>query len=517
MGERINRIRRGGLTKGAVAATLLLLGARTGRSEDGDAPAAESTVSVTRFRVKPGLGADQTAKIQGAIDYCSAHGVTQLLWPMSSGQVYSVDGVINARQVAFIGTGGPLASPASGYTFDESQLRSCIYLRGRGAQIVDLTFAEGLSIVCNRTVHRVHAVVHRRRLQWHSQNFGLYHAGADGLHFPHGCIHWYFGQASEIVRARQFGVYLADQDDGTRAPDTDSNIIVCDGGRLLYNRQGNFYFKGSGGVFDFHGGFDLTKAGEPDESGKPAVEAFAVTLRIVKGTNSTAFSFRDGWLEKNCNLFDIAGTIKNISMERLRITAYDGVPGVMFRLAGYVYNLHARQIGFSGPRYAHLFDASQWQQDGAAVNNGIRIDATVEGYLRPCDHTVANNLRFLRAIGGFMLQTFPAGTIRSVAASGDTPGHARYLVDPSRLGPGTVMRPVALQPAWYFNHDQARDISLFVGGHYAGEVRDATETSWETDRGSIIGDGSVAFYVRQKLQTEPAFPKAYSQSALLGP
>jgi hypothetical protein len=502
MGERINRIRRATLTKGAAAWSLFALSGGTRIAEEGGNPSPDGEVSIDMFRVRPGLVSDQTSRIQAAIDYCVSRGVTQLLWPMSAGQIYRVDGVINARQVAFIGTAGPLKSLASGYAFDESQLKSCIYLNGKVAQIVDLTFAEGLSIVCNRTAHRSHAIVHSRRLQWHSQNFAIHHAGANGLHLPYGCIHWYFGQGSEIARARQFGVYLGDWDDGTGAPDTDSNIIVCDGGRLLYNRQGNFYFEGSGGVFDFHGGFDLTKAGEPDESGVPASDAFAVTIRIAKGTNSTAFSFRDGWLEKNCNLFDISGTIKNVSMERLRITAYDGVPGVMFRLAGYVYNLHVRQIGYSGPRYAYLFDASRLQFDAAMMNNGIQIDASVEGFLRACDDTVPSNLRLLRAIGGFMLQSFPAGTVVAGAPTDKASERAIYVLDPAKLHQGTVLRPIALQPTWYLNKDEGRDISLIVGGNYAGEIRDATDSAWITDRRANIGDGSVYLYVRQKLQTE---------------
>jgi hypothetical protein len=514
----MNRLRRCLLTRWAAAGSLLATGAASaGAVSTGGGQAGfgtDSAGSVARLRVQSGVQADQTAAIQATIDACSARGVTRLVWPMSAGQVYRVDGVINARQIAFVGDAGPRNVIASGYTFNESSLKSCIYLRGRNAQIVDLTYAEGLAVVCNRRLHRTHALAHSRRLQWHSQNFAIHHAGANALHMPYGCIHWYYGPASEITRARGYGVYLADQDDGSHAPDTDSNVIVCDGGRLSYNRRGNFFFAGSGGVFDFHGGFDITKAGEPDESGAPAPGAFAVTLHITKGTNSCSFSFRDGWMEKNCNLFDIAGTIKNLTMEQLRITAYDGVSGVMFRLAGYVYHLHARQIGYSGPRYRYLFDAAQLRLDPAMANNGIRIEPSVEGYLHPCDPSVAGNLRLLRAIGGFMLRTFPAGTIKGSRSTNDGSGRAYYVVERGSLASASPIRPIAARDDWYFDRDQARDISLIVGGQYAGEVRHASETGWVTDALVSPGDGSVGFYVRQKLQTESGLPRAYTQHAI---
>ena len=102
------------------------------------------------------------------------------------------------------------------------------------------------------------------------------------------------------------------------------------------------------------------------------------------------------------------------------------------------------------------------------------------------------------------MQSYPAGSCVGVSASGTGGVYTLSGINGST--------PITLQPTWFFNAGQAVDVSLYVGGQYAGEITTSNATTFTaTKLLASIGDGSVELYVKKKHYDENIKPSSFYQ------
>lgn len=403
---------------------------------------------------------------------------------------------------------------SSAYTFDESSIRSCIYLDGLAVSALNVAKAKDISFVGHRDVNAESLVRHTRRNSIYFDEVEIWHGGNHNLYLPYGAIPLKI-KGGAIDRAKADNLFIQDQDDGQGNPDFDTNICILDAARLGYAGRHNFNWNARGGVLKITNGTDITKAGEPNGDGNDPSIGWAVRVIVQAGTRSQCVEIDNAWMEKNYNMIQLQGVLRNVNIRNIRTAAYAANSGLMLSLVGFIYDLNVSNISGSGHLYEYALDASLFNSDNSGVstifgnNNRINIEPTAFWASKWINETVAANADFIRRVGGFELQSYAAGTITGIFASGDDTG---YNVNVANIGTGNVQAPISAQPSWFVNAGQGVDISLYVDGSYAGEISAASASSWTCQNNVSIGDGSCVLIVKRKKYDENARPGSYSQS-----
>lgn len=461
--------------------------------------------------------ADNTSALQTAVDYCVSLGTGVNTYPplfidFSRNQVYEMLGEVDFKGVPLIGNAGPERVLPTPYEYSRATTRACILLNSATAKAKNIRVAENISIVCARGVHNTHAVEHTRRLGVKFKNAGIFHAGQNNLHLPYGAIPLFFTDGSTAYRANGHNIWVGDADDGTGNPDRDTNRVDLNRSSIQFGHLGNFTMRARGGTFVIRGS-DITKAGEPTETLPANSAAFAVDIEITGGTNSGNLHIEDSWFEKNYNMLRLAGTMRTVRVAGLRQSAYTDNAGVMLDLAGFIYDADFSGVMFSGPRYKYLLDASGFGFDASgkvrAWQNNIDIQSTVKGWYEPFDISVSDNVRFARYHGGMSIGTLATGAVTGKG------GTAIYTLDTSKIPSGSGLNPIPGQATWFVNNGQGADISVVIGGVYAGEIVTSGTTTITTTKDVAIGNGSVEFFVRKKVYDNITKPFSYGQTPVL--
>lgn len=466
-------------------------------------------INFYHFGGRPGIGiTTNSARLLAYKSFVDSVPGREYCFDFSNGEVYRITSShdFSGKPVRGIGFSGGCSS----YTFLDTALKSCIYLDGVVVEAQNVVQAKCIGFVSNRTVQTGSTIYHTKRQAVYFDNVELWH-GAYNLRCPYGSIPFKIFRGI-IGRATIDNIIIQDLEDvGSGNPDRDTNIILLDSTRVGYSARHNVNLNCRGGIIKLTNGTDITKAGEPAGlPGNNALNMNAFGIRIANPSTGIVqcIEIDNCWMEKNANMIQLVGPIRNISVNNIRTAAFDANNrGKMIELNGYIYDADFRNISGSGPKYSVGIDVENFNADagtGVSNINNINIDKTVRWADAIVNTATAKGVKFAREIGGFTLQSYPAGSCVGMSASGTGGVYTLSGINGST--------PITLQPAWYFNAGQAVDVSLYVGGQYAGEITTSNATTFTaTKLLASIGDGSVELYVKKKHYEENIKPSSFYQ------
>ncbi|WEE26735.1 phage tail protein [Aeromonas hydrophila] len=464
-------------------------------------------INFKHFGGRSGLGiTGNSERLEAYKAFVEANPSRGYTFDVNNGEVYRLTRThdFNGRPVRGLGFSGG----CSKYQFKEQELKSCIYLDGMVVEAYNVTRAKNIGFVSNRNIQTGSTVYHTKRLGVYFDNVELWH-GFYNLRCPFGAIPIKI-HGGTIERAARDNIFVQDQDDGMNNPDLDTNIVLLDAAHVAYAARHNVNLECRGGIYKITNGSDISKAGEPAGlKENNVIDMYAFGVRIVsKSGVIQGIEIDNAWMEKNANMIQLVGVMRNISINNIRCSAFDDShKGKMIELNGYIYDLDIRRISGSGPKYAVAVDVEKLsfdQSTGITNINNINIEKSVSWADKILDTSTANGTRFAREHGGFVIQLYPSGSCIGLGAQGS--GGYYTLKDINGL------TPVVLQPSWYFNSGQASDVSLYVGGVYAGEIINASASSFTTNKLiSGIGNGSIELYVKKKHYGEISKPASFYQ------
>ena len=466
-------------------------------------------INFYHFGGRPGLGVTTNSVLllayKSFVDAVPGRGYR---FDFNNGEVYRLTTSHDFAGKPVSGRG--FSGGCSSYTFLDTALKSCIYLDGMVVEAQNVVKATDVGFVSNRAIQTGSTVYHTKRQAVYFDNVELWH-GAYNLRCPYGAIPLkVFGGV--IDRASIDNIYVQDLEDaGSGNPDRDTNIVLLDSARIGYAARHNVNLNCRGGIFKITNGTDITKAGEPAGlPGNNSINMNAFGVRIANPSTGVVqcIEIDNCWMEKNANMLQFVGIIRNIDVNNIRTSAFDNTNrGKLIELNGFIYDADFRNINGSGPKYVVGVDVENFNADsgtGVSNINNINIDKTVRWADAIVNIATAKGVKFAREVGGFTLQSYPAGSCTGVSASG-----AGGLYTLSGIN---GLTPITLQPTWFFNAGQAVDVSLYVGGQYAGEITTSNATTFtSTKLLASVGDGSVELYVKKKHYDENIKPSSFYQ------
>lgn len=468
-------------------------------------------INFYHFGGRPGLGiTTNSARLLAYKSFVDASPGRGYRFDFNNGEVYRLTTSHDFSGKPVRGSG--FSGGCSSYIFVADELKSCIYLDGMIVEAQNVVRATDIGFVSNRPVQAGSTIYHTKRQSVYFDNVELWH-GTYNLRCPYGAIPLkIFGGV--IDRATIDNIFVQDLEDvGSDNPDQDTNIVILDSARVGYAARHNVNLNCRGGVIKITNGTDITKAGEPAGlPGNDSVNMLAFGIRVANPSTGVVqcIEVDNCWMEKNANLIQLVGIIRNAKLNNLRVSAFDTTNrGKMIELNGFIYDADFRNINGSGPKYLIGVDVENLYIDtgtGVSNINNINIDPTVRWADVILNTSTPKGVKFAREVGGFTLQLYPSGSCSGVSAAGSGGVYSLSGIN--------GLTPVTLQPTWFFNLGQAVDVSLYVGGKYAGEITTSNASSFTTTRLlPSIGNGSVELYVKKKHYSENSRPSSFSQSA----
>jgi hypothetical protein len=450
------------------------------------------SINIKLFGAKGDGVADDTSAIQSAINYCLANKCTVFI-PFAKKEVYKITQILDFKNVPVAGN-LPLGALCDSYTQAGTSTNSCLFLATATAQIKNMPSARNVGISSNRTFNNLSSVKfdNRPSIDWY--NISIYHSGLHGIELPYGAIPLFLEHV-DISRCKGYGIDI----EGalyTGNPDADTNRVHIVNSHISYTNNHAIYYNATGGIFTVEN-TDISGTGEPTgDSGGAGLNtnAYAFYIAAKSGSNNICYSFKNLWLEANNNVFYLNGVLSSIEINNIKLKPYTNGQGIIFKLVDYIYGFTIANVkGTQQFMYFYDFD-SMSVLDNEVVRtfeekNNVSIIAINKRTVS------ANSFTFARKLGGYTLQTYPVGTVTGSGANGN---NTYYNIDTAKL-PNPRTPFVENSNVWIDAAGSATDISLYIGGTYAGEIQLANGTTITTNKSVPIGDGSLEFRVKKKI------------------